>query len=951
MRDSSAFSLRPHQRDAHTAVLQRFAGGADRALVVMPCGTGKSLVAMEVAGSVAGELGIAVVFVPTLALVRQTVTTWREHFTGTLGDVIVVGSEHGLVQAELSQFAASTDADIIALRLANRDTSKLTLVVATYHSSASLALAQSRCYAPLVFDIAVFDEAHHLATRHAGKFQAAITHVLAIKRVFFTATPTVTGSADPGWIPSRSQVSMDDETVFGPLAYRLTMDQARERGLLSDWTVLVRTSASSLDRLENAAAVILAAANEHHFKRILVYVNRVRDAHALCQLLSTTSLEDGTPIEASVVEATTTPGDRAAILGRLSDETTNLQVVANVNCLAEGVDIPRLDAVAFCADKTSRITITQILGRVLRTHPGKEIGFVILPVVADDTGTALTMGGFQTVWATCRALRDTDDAFAGALNQAARLTSANDRVTPALQRFDVQLDAVSTHDVVLAAVRASADPWWQHFGELEALVISHGTFDPSIIDDATLRTWCATQRRLRARGLLTEERAEALSLLSGWYWITGFSTAAESIKALCRAWPSSGLEQAHSISVPGWTKQAGVLAGWARVARRRGQLDADLVELLGSLAGWKWELHEPSLTAELDALARFRIWEGHADVPPQHTEHGIALGAAVARWRQANAAGTLHPHLRDEIVAAGLNRFRWKINEVRWEAFIEALAVWSTEHGSCHLPVDVVVPSAVGEMNLSRWVTRVRFLHRRNSVANEHVTALEAIEGWEWAAHAPRDTRDIGAASHGTRTGYVKGCRCQPCTDSNNSYRAIKGEQLRHTGVGTDLVDAARARSDLRRLAEAGLSLRTISLLLNVSRSTLMKLNAANRLRVLPRTAEVLALAEPAQLFQEVVRRAGEGDAYMQSVKVPSQEALNTLAGLVERGWPKSWLAREAGLGASVQVRAPLITALNAHRITELAGRCAHLTPPKRQARRALPPLDELLKASATQAA
>lgn len=36
----------------------------------------------------------------------------------------------------------------------------------------------------------------------------------------------------------------------------------------------------------------------------------------------------------------------------------------------------------------------------------------------------------------------------------------------------------------------------------------------------------------------------------------------------------------------------------------------------------------------------------------------------------------------------------------------------------------------------------------------------------------PRERKFIGGSAHGTHSGYVRGCRCQPCTDANTAHQA-----------------------------------------------------------------------------------------------------------------------------------------------------------------------------------
>ncbi len=59
-------------------------------------------------------------------------------------------------------------------------------------------------------------------------------------------------------------------------------------------------------------------------------------------------------------------------------------LVTNARCLTEGVDVPNIDCVLFADPKRSTIDIVQAVGRALRTYEGKQLGYVIVPVLLDN---------------------------------------------------------------------------------------------------------------------------------------------------------------------------------------------------------------------------------------------------------------------------------------------------------------------------------------------------------------------------------------------------------------------------------------------------------------------------------------------------------------------------------------------------------------------------------------
>ena len=89
-------------------------------------------------------------------------------------------------------------------------------------------------------------------------------------------------------------------------------------------------------------------------------------------------------------------------------------MISNARVLTEGVDVPALDAVVFLAPRKSKIDIVQAVGRVMRTCPGKKIGYIVIPVVVPE-GKAVTdtevldSSDFDVVWDVVRALRSHDE--------------------------------------------------------------------------------------------------------------------------------------------------------------------------------------------------------------------------------------------------------------------------------------------------------------------------------------------------------------------------------------------------------------------------------------------------------------------------------------------------------------------------------------------------------------
>ena len=151
------------------------------------------------------------------------------------------------------------------------------------------------------------------------------------------------------------------------------------------------------------------------FKRVVdAYVERTRERGPKCEL--------------DHVDGSMDSKVRAKKLDWLaSGEGENeCRILTNARCLAEGVDVPSLDAVIFFSPKRSKVDVVQAVGRVMRTFTNKrtgeskELGYIILPVVIPSEMTpeeALNRSDtFDVVWGVLQALRSHDQRIDAYIN-------------------------------------------------------------------------------------------------------------------------------------------------------------------------------------------------------------------------------------------------------------------------------------------------------------------------------------------------------------------------------------------------------------------------------------------------------------------------------------------------------------------------------------------------------
>ncbi|MFD1277980.1 DEAD/DEAH box helicase [Streptomyces kaempferi] len=196
------------------------------------------------------------VLVPTLDLLTQTVRAWRE--VGHTGPAVAVCSLTD--DPELWNLRVRSTTNPVQLALWH-GTGPVT-IFGTYASLGVLAEAFEGVYGQLLapVDLAVVDEAHR-TSGSMGKAWADIhdqTVIPAQRRLYLTATPRI-WQERPNWevaegvreaLPKEMAASMDDEAVFGPVLYKLSLASAVSRGLWrgirsSSWSCRTRSSPRS----------------------------------------------------------------------------------------------------------------------------------------------------------------------------------------------------------------------------------------------------------------------------------------------------------------------------------------------------------------------------------------------------------------------------------------------------------------------------------------------------------------------------------------------------------------------------------------------------------------------------------------------------------------------------------------------------------------------------------
>jgi predicted helicase len=179
-------SPRPHQVAAVRDARKHFLTGKEkRGKLIMPCGTGKSLTAYWIAKDLGSRR--IVIAVPSLALIRQTLTVWLREAMASGKEVEWIcvcsdesagrfGSDEVSVLRQDLGVPCLTDPKEIAAWL-KKKSKGLQVVFTTYQSGQALSAAARK--AKFRFDLGIMDEAH----KTVGDGEKLFSHLLHDKNL------------------------------------------------------------------------------------------------------------------------------------------------------------------------------------------------------------------------------------------------------------------------------------------------------------------------------------------------------------------------------------------------------------------------------------------------------------------------------------------------------------------------------------------------------------------------------------------------------------------------------------------------------------------------------------------------------------------------------------------------------------------------------------------------
>jgi len=334
------FELYDFQKKAENDLRMALRNGSNAPVLVMPTGSGKTIVFTHIAEQAAARGNRILILVHRKELLEQA--------SGKLTDL---GVRHGLIASNRVQTGE-------IVQVASVDT---------------LIRRLPRTARP---DLIICDEAHHLMQ---GNKWGKVVSYFNTKIIGVTATPTRYKGAGIG----HTVGGFFDCMIYGPSTKELI-----QRGFLSPPVMYappnsldlsgIKTSAGDYDKKELKFRVDKAKITGdaiEHYKNICPGTPSIAFCITIKHAEEVSEQFNAAGIPSAVIDGTMSNAMREQRIRNLSNGT--IKVLASCEIVSEGTDIPVLATAILLRPTQSETVYLQQCGRALRIYPGKECSYII----------------------------------------------------------------------------------------------------------------------------------------------------------------------------------------------------------------------------------------------------------------------------------------------------------------------------------------------------------------------------------------------------------------------------------------------------------------------------------------------------------------------------------------------------------------------------------------------
>lgn len=331
---SSQIQLRPYQQAAEEAVLHEWDSGNKRTLLVLPTGTGKTIVFSKIAED----------------RVR-------------VGERVLIMAHRGELLEQASDKIYKSTGLKCAVEKAEQSCAGSWLRIVVGSVQTLTREKRLKQFSPDYFDTIIIDEAHHSVS---DSYQRVLQHFPDAKVLGVTATPDRADMRNLG-------------SYYDSLAYEYSLVQAIKDGYLCKiraQTIPLQIDISSVgvSAGDYKAGELGSALNPYldqianemknycKGRKTVVFLPLVKTSQKFCDILNAAGFK--------AAEVNGNSDDRAQVLKDF--DTGKYDVLCNSMLLTEGWDCPSVDCIIVLRATKSRSLYCQMVGRGTRLYPGKD---------------------------------------------------------------------------------------------------------------------------------------------------------------------------------------------------------------------------------------------------------------------------------------------------------------------------------------------------------------------------------------------------------------------------------------------------------------------------------------------------------------------------------------------------------------------------------------------------
>ncbi|WP_445725593.1 Helicase associated domain protein [Flavobacterium sp.] len=734
----------------------------DRGQLILPCGAGKTLTALWIKEEL--KYKTILVLVPSLALLKQIKNDWAEQ-RSTDYKYMCVCSEKDIdkdrpdsVIVHTFEISGLVSTDpIIVSNFINEEGSKV--IFSTYQS---LKVIQEACEEneKFSFDLIICDEAHR-TTGSKNKNVFTLVHyndkIPSKKRLYMTATPKVVSTSFKAKLGGDYELlcDMNNPSLYGEEAFRMTFGEAIEQGILVDYKIIGigvtdKQIKEFIDRhnfLGDYSVTDLA----HNFALELV-MKKYNAFHAL-SFHSKVALAKGfserhseffNEVYSKYVAGKQSTTYRARVLNEFKKSKRG--IVSNARCLTEGVDVPTIDLIYFCDPKTSKIDIVQASGRALRISKinNKKMGYIVVPIfhhIEENLEAEIKRKPiFNHLIQVVRSLCDQDERLQAYIDKIAFEKGKNENSKIEIDFSDNEAERVirleglenKLKNVLFDEIIEKTRTLWEvRFMQLLNFQKENNHLNVLKGDYPKLHNWMSELRRYNRGNKLDSKKKERLNEI-GFDWKSETSREVTDIDEI---WWSSfeklvDYHKKHgNCDVPAKYSEDRPFGTWVVTQRRNlkiNNISQDRIDLLNEL-NFKWKGRGGVFEKFIERLEEFKSKYGHTMVQTG-SEDFPKLAKWTNRYRTIlnngvvkedgsvkHSAGTLTKQQINKLFELG---FKKSAGRLDWEGHYNELKTYFEQHGHSS-------PKQSDDLDLYHWCYRVR--EKQDDLTKNKKELLEKI--------------------------------------------------------------------------------------------------------------------------------------------------------------------------------------------------------------------------------